>query len=127
MPFIFELRNRISGSMIVLVPKALNEIKVLNGVCHICNGQDQLPKLHGEIIKLFEEEYFLTAFKLTNGQKELLRKVSFDSLKVKKNKRWFYYHCSKLARNAGIRDIHTLMVIGLNKGCGYFGVKTNEK
>lgn len=127
LPYIFELRKRISGSMIVLVPKTLNKIKVLNGICQICDGQGELHKLHDEIIKLTAERQLSTSFRLTKGQVELLKSVSSNTLNIKKNRRWFYYHCSKLAKNVGILKHPKLMMIGLNRGCDYFGENVNEK
>lgn len=112
-----EMRTRLSGEMIVLVPEMLKRLRMLRGLCHVYSGRERLQRLRRYVLNCGKHIQRKSSgeFKLTAGQRFVLRCFHgrmFFSLNP--HERWLYYHCHKLAENVGVRDFKMVLITGLD-------------
>ncbi len=113
-----ELRERISGEMLVLVPERLKMLTILQDICVVYSGCESLWRLKAKIhTELTRESLRSHKFRLTEGQRRLLQhfseRGSDKSLPPKTENREWYYHHARLAANVGVRDFRLLLMSGL--------------
>ena len=118
--FIWELRVRMSGRMLVLVPERLKTLKVLLSFCDVYSGCEGLLNLIKEISRVLTEDAVHTdRFRLTEGQRRALKYLSerrrCGPLNLKRNGAEQYYHNARLAENVGVRDFRLLLLSGLDR------------
>ena len=115
-----ELRAKMSGKMVVLVPEKLKTLKVLRNVCPVHNGCEDLQHLTDFIgATLNGPEGPSGRFRLTPGQCKVLSRLSGRDrdipLNLKQDEHGLYYHLARLAENAGVRDFRMLLMTGLDR------------
>ncbi|EEQ3299491.1 hypothetical protein ABLI14_003754 [Escherichia coli] len=109
-----EMRKRISGEMIVLVPHRLEHLTLLQDVCCIYNGYKNVETL-GEFIceQLYTDFFSLKKIKITKGQRQIID-LTLGVSQICYDQR-LYYHQIRLAKNVGVRNLRLLIMAGLTK------------
>ncbi|HBA7544031.1 TPA: hypothetical protein J1Y36_002880 [Escherichia coli] len=115
-----ELRKKLSGEMLVLVPERLEALKVLRDVCPIYSGRGHLSYLKGIVhMALNRENVRAGQFRLTSGQRRALKRFSESGrdspLNLEQNERILYWHYARLAENVGVRNFRLLLMAGLER------------
>ncbi len=118
--WICELRERLSGYMLVLVPERLNSLKILRNTCQVYGGSESLQRLRDYVLKFLSAETETRGeFSLTDGQRQALKRLSENGggrpLNLKQNERKLYWHYARLAANVGVRNLSMLLLTGLDK------------
>nr|WP_099588220.1 hypothetical protein [Escherichia albertii] len=127
-----ELRKKLSGEMLVLVPERLEALKILQDVCPIYSGRGHLSRLK-EIVHmaLNRENVSAGKFRLTLGQRQALKRFSKSrrghSLNLKQNERILYWHYARLAENVGVRNFRLLLMAGLEREIYETGMGLHEQ
>ena len=80
LPWVCELRERVSGKMLVLVPEGLKRLNVLRSICPVCSGGENLQQLSIDINAILTSGPVQTdRFSLTQAQRWALKHFSEGS------------------------------------------------
>ncbi|HCZ4708617.1 TPA: hypothetical protein O3H02_004283 [Salmonella enterica subsp. enterica serovar Saintpaul str. CFSAN004144] len=120
LPRIRELREGMSGDMLVLVPERLKMLKLLRNICLVYSGCGHLPGLKGTVQMMLNKKAVLAGkFRLTPGQRLALKHFSERGknlpLSPKPSECGLYGHYARLAENVGVRDFRMLLMTGLDR------------
>ena len=120
LPWIRELRARLPGKMLVLVPEKLSTLRALQNICQVHNGCDSLCQLTAIIrAAVSSPREPVTPFALTPGQRTVLARLSSQGrdkpLNLSPRENWMYWHHARLAENVGVRDFRMLLMTGLDR------------
>lgn len=119
LPRIRELRRRLPGKMLILVPERLKRLRILQDICAVYSGYGSLQKLKAKISAVLAGKLLQGGgVSLTDGQRRALVRLSDGGnspLPVKNTQREWYYHHARLAENVGVRDFRLLLMTGLER------------
>lgn len=122
LPWICELRERVFGKMLVLVPEGLRTLNVLRNVCPVYSGGENLQQLSIYIDAVLNREAVQAGrFSLTRTQRWALKHFSEgdggrdEPLNQPQNKPWLYRQYARLAEHVGVRNFRMLTLVGLDK------------
>ncbi|ENE7008082.1 TPA: hypothetical protein JTK43_004291 [Escherichia coli] len=117
---ICELREKMSGEMLVLVPERLDKLKVLRNICPVYSGYMSLSDLERVVRMVLNRKVVRASkFRLTTGQHRALKRLSERGrdrpLNLKQSERGLYWHYARLAENIGVRDLKMLLMTGIDR------------
>lgn len=118
--WIRELREQMSGKMLVLVPQRLKSLRILHNVCPVFSGEVNLPVLRSYIHTVLNNRKVPSGkFRVTEGQRQALTRLSTKGrdvpLDLQGSERRLYWHYAHLAKNVGVRDFRMLLMTGLDR------------
>lgn len=119
-PWICELRERVSGKMLVLVPEGLKRLNVLRNVCPVCSGGENLQQLSIDINAILTSGPVQTdRYSLTQAQRWVLKHFSEGSgdrvRPQNQHQSKLYRQYARLAENTEVRNFRMLTLTGLDK------------
>lgn len=118
--WIRELREQMSGKMLILVPERLGALKALRNISPVCSGRRSLQGLTGVVRMAIKRKSESTGrFSLTPGQRQALKYLSERGrdkpLNLRGCERRLYWHYARLAETVGVRDFRMMLIAGLDK------------
>ncbi|EPQ7464146.1 hypothetical protein ACUV8E_004809 [Escherichia coli] len=113
--YISEIRNikqRMLGDIVVLVPERLKDITLLQDICNVYSGYEDIDMLAQFIHDRLNGDFLCREkIRLTKGQLQVVNRT----LEMPRfyYDRKLYYHQGRLAKNIGVKNLRLLMMTGL--------------